>query len=190
MDSQEGITFWLHRWSGGDAAALARLTPLVYDELRRLAGACMAREGAQATLQPTALLHEAYLRLNRQPVAGVNDRRHFFAIAARQMRQVLVDFSRRRLAGKRGGGHLHVTLDARLAPPAASSSFLLDLDRALNRLAAEDERKVRAIELRHFAGLDMAEIAETLEVSTATVKRDLAFAEAWLRRELRGAGTA
>jgi RNA polymerase sigma-70 factor, ECF subfamily len=187
MTENKGITFWLRRWSEGDESALASLTPLVYDELHRLAESFMAREGSQTTLQPTALLHEAYLRLNRQPIAGINDRRHFFAIAARMMRQVLVDFSRRRRAGKRGGDLLHVTLDPALGRVQADSTFMLELDQALDRLAVHDERKVRAVEMRYFAGLDLAEIGEVLAISPATVKRDLAFAQAWLRRELSSA---
>ena len=178
------ITQLLTAWHGGDESAGERLMPLVYAELHSIAGRYARNEHAAATLQPTALVNEAYLRLVDSDVPW-ESRRHFLAIAARTMRRVLVDHARARQRDKRGGGALNVTLGD---PPSGENSDPIDViavDTALERLAAMDERKARAVELHYFAGLDYDEIARTLEVSPATVHRDLRFAKSWLYDQLR-----
>ena len=177
------ITKLLIDWKGGNAEAFNELAPMVYQELRKLAASCLRSDRPDHTLQPTALIHEAYLRLIDQSMPGWQNRSHFFGVAARLMRQVLVDFARSRQSQKRGGGN-KVTLNEAVAYSEANSSRLLEINEALDRLAAFDERKCKVIELRYFGGLDREEIAEALGVSLATVKRDLALAEAWLRREM------
>ena len=177
------ITKLLIDWKGGNAEALNELAPMVYQELRKLAASCLRSDRPDHTLQPTALIHEAYLRLIDQSMPGWQNRSHFFGVAARLMRQVLVDFARSRQSQKRGGGN-KVTLNEAVAYSEENSSRLLEINEALDRLAAFDERKCKVIELRYFGGLDREEIAEALGVSLATVKRDLAIAEAWLRREM------
>lgn len=186
------VTGLLQAWGAGDDSALDALFPIVYGELRQRAGKVLGRERAGHTLQPTALVHEAYLRLVDQKRVRWEGRAQFFAIAARVMRRVLVDHARSRLAGKRGGGARHVTLiDARLDLDAASAAGdagdavdLLALDDALERLAAFDPRKARLVELRYFAGLSIPEAAEAIGVSQATVIRDWNVARRWLHREL------
>jgi RNA polymerase sigma factor (TIGR02999 family) len=181
------VTQLLRQWSGGNAAALEKLLPLVYDELRRRAGAYLRQERPGHTLQPTALVHEAYLKLVGGSSIDWKDRAHFFGVAARAMRQVLVDHARARQTAKRGEGHVRVELDAAGAVAAPARSLdLLDLDRALSRLAAMDERQSRLVELRLFAGLTIEEAAEVLQVSHATVSREWKHAEAWLQREMAG----
>ncbi len=181
------VTKLLRAWSAGDAAALEKLLPLVYDELRRRAGAYLRNERPGHTLQPTALVHEAYLKLVGGDAIDWKDRAHFFGVAARAMRQVLVDHARARNTAKRGEGQVRVELDAAGTVAASSRSLdLLDLDRALSRLAALDERQSRLVELRLFAGLTIEESAEVLQVSHATVSRDWKHAEAWLQREMTG----
>ena len=178
------ITSLLRLWSDGDRGALDVLTPLVYRELHKIASRHLRREHEQPTLQPTALINEAYLRMVDQSV-HCNSRAHFFGIAARLMRQILVDCARRRNAAQRGGGAVHVPLDAgQLTSPPNNPTWILELDRALNRLDALDPRKARAVELRHFAGMTLEETASALSVSLATVKRDLLMAETWLKTEL------
>ena len=181
------VTQLLRQWSAGDAAALEKLLPLVYDELRRRAGAYLRQERPGHTLQPTALVHEAYLKLVGGGSVDWKDRAHFFGVAARAMRQVLVDHARARQTAKRGEGQVRVELDAAgaVATPARNLD-LLDLDRALSRLAALDERQSRLVELRLFAGLTIEESAEVLRVSHATVSREWKHAEAWLQREMTG----
>ena len=190
---QHVVTGLLHAWAAGDESALDSLFPIVYGELRERAGRVLRREGAGHTLQPTALVHEAYLRLVGQRGAHWEGRTQFFAVAARVMRRVLVDHARARLAGKRGAGVRHLTLiDARLDVDVASARSrgdgdaidLLALDDALERLAAFDPRKARLVELRYFAGLSIPEAAEALGVSPATVIRDWNVARRWLHREL------
>jgi RNA polymerase sigma factor (TIGR02999 family) len=175
----------LRAWAHGDEAAGDRLFPILYSELRRRAGRFMRRERRYHTLQPSGLVHEAYLRLAAAPDLDWNDRAHFFAIAARVMRQVLVDHARRRGAAKRDG--LRVTLgdaDAAVDPPD-----VLDLENALKELAALDARQARVVELRFFGGLDVEEAAEVMGVSPRTVKREWQTARAWLQhRLLRGGG--
>lgn len=178
------ITHLLRDWSGGDAAALERLLPLVYEELRKLARSQLRRERADHTLQPTALVHEAYLRLaGQRETAGAN-RSQFFSLAARMMRRVLVDHARARQAAKRGGPAARIALEGLDIEIPEVPVDLLDLDRALDRLALAFERPARIVELRFFAGLEVEEIAGLLAISERTVKRDWSFARAWLLREL------
>jgi RNA polymerase sigma factor (TIGR02999 family) len=196
-DSVEGqsVTGLLRAWGAGDARASDSLVRLVYAELRRQARLALRREGAGHTLQPTALVHEAWLRLGDQHDAQWESRTQFFAIAAQTMRRVLLDHARMRQAAKRGGGAVQVTLGGadRVRPGArpdeASSLDAVDviaLDDALARLAVIDPQKARLVDLRYFAGLSIPEAAAVLGVSTATVGREWAVARMWLRRELEG----
>lgn len=183
------VTELLHAWSSGDPEALKKLLPLVYAELRRRASAQMRRERGGHTLQPTALVHEAFLKLVSQKGLTWQDRAHFFAVAARAMREVLVDHARKRDAEKRGGTQTRVSIeDVTLSTPPRSFD-LLALDLALNRLATLDERQARLVELRLFTGLTIEEAAEALGCSHATVSRDWKHAEAWLHHQM-GAGAA
>ena len=178
-----GITRLLLAWRHGDEQALQALVPLVYDELRRIARRHLGRERPGHTLQPTALVNEAYVRLVDARDLSLKDRTHFFAIASRLMRQVLVDAARARHAEKRGGGVAPVELDAdRFA--VERSLDLLRLDDALEALAAADARKARVVELKVFGGLSVADIASALAISPDTVTRDWQFATSWLKREL------
>ena len=166
---------------------VAELMPLVYDELRRLAAGYLRRERPGQTLQATALVNEAFVRLSREKGKPFQNRTHFVAIAALSMRQILVQRARARNAEKRGGGADRITLDesiAGAAPPQDESVDVLALDDALTRLAALDPQQARIVELRYFGGLTIEETAETLEISPATVKRQWNLARAWLRREL------
>jgi RNA polymerase sigma factor (TIGR02999 family) len=181
------VTVLLREWRAGDRGALDRLVPLIYDELHRLAGTFMRGERPGHTFSPTDLVSEAYVRLGSARPEEWNDRVHFFALAARAMRQALVDHARRRTAGKRGAGERPVTLEEGLVA-ADRPEELLRLDEALDALAAEDERKARVVELHYFGGLTQGEIAEALEVHVNTVGRDLRFAQAWLQRHLLAAG--
>lgn len=176
------VTRLLHAIAGGDAAASERLVPLVYEELRSVAAAHLRSEDVGHTLQPTALVHEAYLRLVGQQTAMVG-RAHFFALAAQAMRRVLVDHARRRNAQRRGGGR-RVTLQDDHAVTDEEPIDLLALDAGLEKLARDHERPARTVELRYFGGLSMSQIADVLGVSKVTVKRDWSFARAWLYREL------
>jgi RNA polymerase sigma factor (TIGR02999 family) len=183
------VTALLEAWSGGDRAALDALLPVVYDELRRQAQRALRREDAGHTLQPTALVHEAYLRLADRAPPRWEGRAHFLGIAARCMRQVLVDAARARKADKRGGDAQAVTLGALEVAPATAREGevdLLALDDALARLAEFDPAKARLVELRYFAGLTLDETAQALGVSPATVSREWSVARRWLRRELAG----
>lgn len=178
------VTQLLQRWRAGDESALDALLPLLYDELRRLADGYLRAEHAGHTLQATALVHEAYLRLAGVDVAW-EDRVHFLALAARAMRRVLVDHARAGRRVKRGGDAARVTFDEALLVSAQPSADMVELDDALDRLAALDERKAKVIELHFFGGLTYAEAAAALGISPATVDRDLRAAKAWLYRELR-----
>jgi RNA polymerase sigma factor (TIGR02999 family) len=189
------VTDLLRAWGAGDARASEAVVPLVYGELRRQAGLALRREEGGHTLQTTALVNEAWLRLDAQHDARWESRTQFFAVAAQIMRRILVDHARRRHALKRGAAPVHVTLGAvdREGPAqgvsaAAQSSLdpidLLALDDALARLAAFDPRKARLVELRYFAGLNMSEAGEALGVSLATIGREWEVARMWLRREL------
>ena len=178
------ITGILFRWSQGDEHALDSLTPLVYRDLRRLAAHLLRDERSGHTLQPTALVNEAYLKLAGQAKVQWQNRTHFFAVAARAMRQILVDHARGHLRAKRGAGVTVLPLEEGLLFEPERSADLLALDEALNRLAALDARKTRVVELRFFGGLDNEEIAKVLEISPNTVMRDWNMAKAWLRREI------
>lgn len=182
------VTQLLKDWSAGDASALDRLMPLVYDELRRLARGYLRHEQNQPSLQPTALVHEAYLRLADQPEVSWENRAQFFGLAARLMRNILVDHARARQADKRGGGELLVSLSAvdRMGRPEQEPDLkLLALDDALNRLAEFNSQHSRIVELRFFGGLTIPETAEVLGLSHATVERNWSFARAWLHNELK-----
>jgi RNA polymerase sigma-70 factor (ECF subfamily) len=176
------ITRLLQEWVKGQPQALNDLTPLVYRELRQLAASYLRKERQGHTLQPTALVHEAYLRLVDQNNPSWQNRSHFYGVAARLMRQILVDHARRKQAGKRGG--LKVSLDEVVSFQQERSRDLVALDTGLNALEKIDPRKCKAVELRYFGGLSMDEIAQTLDVSTITVRRDLRMAEAWLYQEM------
>ena len=184
------VTGLLLRWREGDEKARERLMALVYDDLRRKAAAYLRRERGGHTLQPTALVHEAYLRLLAQDRVAWQNRAHFLAIAASMMRRVLVDHGRRQKAKKRGGPAARVTLEDGLAPSMPRELDLLALDEALDALAALDEQKARIVELRAFGGLEVEEAAAVLGISPATVKRHWAFALAWLQQRLRGGSPA
>jgi RNA polymerase sigma-70 factor, ECF subfamily len=173
--------------AGGDRTALERLIPVVYDELRRIAARYIRRERRDHTLQPTALVHEAYACLVGQENLAWKDRTHFIGIAAMQMRQLLVQHARSHGRLKRGGGGVKVELEEVASPAAAALEVdVIMLDAALDRLAAVDEQVARVVELRYFGGLSIEEAAEVLGVSEATVKRDWRMAKAWLRNELSG----
>jgi RNA polymerase sigma-70 factor (ECF subfamily) len=190
MDAEAGLTGLLLAWRQGDQHALDELMPLVYGEMRRLAQRHLRRERANHSLQPTALANEAYLRLVDVRKVDWRDRAHFFAMASRLMRRVLVDAARARLAGKRGGVATRVTFDEALAPPQQNGIDVIALDDALQTLSGVDARKARIVELRFFGGLTVQETAATLDVSTDTVTRDWNFAKSWLKRELTGRGAA
>lgn len=183
MPESTHVTRLLLDWRGGNQDALDNLLPLVYDELRGLARRHMAAEADGHTLQPTALVHEAYVRLVDADIAW-QDRAHFFAAASRVMRRLLVDHARSRGRKKRGGGRAQVTLHAAdiVTPPLDLD--ILALDEAIEALTAEDPRKGRAVELRYFGGLNLEEIAEVTDVSVATVHRDIRMATAWLMARL------
>lgn len=181
----EDITRLLLAWGAGDKAALDALMPIVYDELRRLARRYMRRQNADHTLQTTALVNEAYLRLIDSSRVRWQDRTHFFAISAQLMRRVLVDFARAKNSLKRGGERVQITLDERIEIPLVErETDLVALDDALQRLAEFSPRQCRVVELRYFGGLSEEEIAATLEISARTVRRDWSLARAWLFREL------
>jgi RNA polymerase sigma factor (TIGR02999 family) len=185
-DSAEDVTLLLLDWKKGNEAALEQLIPLVYKELHRLASAHLRRERPGHTLQPTALIHEAYMRLIRQDMPDWQSRTHFFSISATLMRQILVDHARKQLSAKRGGKNQRVTLDEGHAITHDSAESVLQLDEALKALATFDERKARILELRYMAGFTAEEIADAMDISSKTVSRDLKIAEAWLRKELSG----
>ena len=182
-DSQN-ITALLSEWRAGEPGAANRLMELVYGELHRLAERQMHRERADHTLQATALVHEAYLRLCGSEQIDWQNRAHFFAVAAQQLRRVLVDHARRAQSEKRGGGQIKLSLDEADGPVVNSSERILGVDQALARLEALDERAAKVIELRFFGGLSEKEAAETLGISLATLKRDWDFARTWLASQL------
>ena len=182
--SSGDITRFLQLWSDGDETALEKLTPLVYRELYRLAAGYMRGEQPEHTLQATALVNEAYLRLIDWKNVQWKNRGHFLGVAAQVMRRVLVDYARSRRSDKRGGGARPVSLDE--APTLAQDrvGLLVDVDEALNRLAAIDPKRAKVVELRYFGGLSVEETAEVLKISPITVIRNWNFAKAWLLREL------
>jgi RNA polymerase sigma factor (TIGR02999 family) len=173
-------------WSGGDTAALAKLTPLIYDELHRLANRFLRHERGGHTLQATALVNEAYLRLIDQRSPHWQNRAHFFAIAARLMRRILIDYARARQYAKRGGGAPHVALDEAMVLSDERAADLVALDEALTSLASIDPQQSRVVELRFFGGLTIEETAEVLKLSHDMVKREWSTAKAWLSREMSG----
>lgn len=183
LSPQTPVTELLHAWRGGDSGALSQLTRLVYAQLRDMAGKRLYRANAAVTLSPTALVHEAFVRLCAD-ATDWRDRAHFFALAALHMRNVLVDHARAQQAHKRGGGAVRVTLTGERAGAADTGTELLALHEAMQRLEGEDARTGRIIELTYFGGLDRNEIAHVLDVSVPTVDRGLRFGRAWLRREL------
>jgi RNA polymerase sigma-70 factor (ECF subfamily) len=185
--SQQRVTGLLERWGHGDDAALAELTPLVYEELRRLAHRHMGGERPDHTLQTTALVNEAYLRLADQSNPNWQNRAHFFAVAARAMRQILVSYARSNRAQKRGGGAFKIELDEAAILSPEQSQEIVDLHEALERLETLDSRKAQVVELKFFGGLNYEEIAEVLKIARMTVRRDWEFAKLWLYTELHSA---
>ena len=187
MGESPSVSQLLIAWGRGEAAALEQLTPRVYGELHKVARAYLRRGRPSQTLQPTALINEAFLRLldQSQPVQW-ESRAHFYGIAARVMRLILVDHARARHAAKRGGAVVAVTLDDCMAVCSGRAPDVLEIDQALDRLAAVDERKAKVIEMRYFGGMDREEVAAALGLTLSTVKRDLRLGEAWLRRFLAG----
>ena len=185
MEESPSVSRLLIAWGRGEPAALEQLTPRVYRELHKLARAYLRRGRPNQSLQPTALINEAYLRLldQSEPVQWEN-RAHFFGIAARLMRMILVDHARTHQAAKRGGAAAAVTLSECMAVSPARAADVLEIDEALDRLAAVDQRKAKVIELRYFGGMDREEVAAALGLTVPTVKRDLRLGEAWLRRFL------
>src|SRR5437773_4292994 len=182
--SPHRVTQLLAEWSHRDNAALAELAPLVYEELRRLAHHFMEGQRPEHTLQTTALVNEAYMRLADQTKPSWQNRAHFFAVAARAMRQILVNYARSSRAQKRGGGALKVELDEVAIISPEESKEIVDLHEALERLAALDSRKAQVVELKYFGGLNYDEMAEVLKISPVTVRRDWEFAKLWLYTEL------
>ena len=184
QEEKKEVTRLLHEWQSGDSEALDELMPIVYKELRKLAHYHLSGERDQETLSTTALVHEAYLSLVGDLKTPLNSRTHFFAIASRVMRRVLIWHARRRRAKKRGGGQQHVLLDDAISFTQSQLEELLSLDSALSRLEKMDERLCRVVEYRYFGGLSVQETADLLQVSSATVKRDWFTARTWLKKEL------
>ena len=187
--SPHEVTQLLAEWSHGDNAALAELTPLVYEELRRLAHHYMEGQRPDHTLQTTALVSEAYLRLADQTNPNWQSRAHFFAVAARAMPQILVTYARSNRAQKRGGGAARIELDESAILSPEQSKEIVDLHEALKRLGTLDSRKAEVVELKFFGGLNYDEIAEVMKMSAITVRRDWVFAKAWLYNELHSVDT-
>ena len=183
MDEPEDITELLHRFQAGDEDAQSQLIDAVYGELRVIAARYMRREKENHTLQTTALVNEAYLKLVNLKTANWQDRAHFYAVASRVMRRILVDHARKHISGKRGGGIDILPLNEAIVFTPGRSSQIVRLDDALTRLASTDERASKVIELRFFGGLSVEECAEVLGISPRTVKREWMFARAWLRAE-------
>jgi len=182
--SSQPVTELLARWSRGDVAARDALVPLVYDELRRIARRCLSGQRSDHTLQPTALVHEAYLRLARSDSLGWQNRVHFYAMAAQMMRQILVDHARKHAAAKRGGNAITVVLDESSVVSAQTNLDLLALDDAMKRLATLDPRQSQIVELRFFGGLSIEETAHAVNISPATTKREWATARLWLHQAM------
>ena len=182
---EQQVTRLLREWGSGNKDALDQLMPLVYDQLRVLAARCLSSERPEHTLRATALVNEAYLRLVNAELA-FNDRVHFYAVAARLLRHILVDHAKSLNRAKRGGGAQKLSLDEALVVGQAAPAGILDLDEALQRLAAQDSRKAEVVELLFFGGLTYDEAAVMLNISPATVHRELRMAKAWLHRELTG----
>ncbi|MBZ5663827.1 MAG: sigma-70 family RNA polymerase sigma factor [Acidobacteriia bacterium] len=189
-ETSSPVTELLVRWRGGDREALEQLMPLVYEELRRLAHYYLSRERSDHTLQSTALVHEAYLRLAGPNPPQWQNRAHFFGIAAHVMRQILVEYARGRGAAKRGGDAITLTLDDAVALPQQMDVDVVALDKALSELSELDAQQGRIVELRFFAGLTIEDTSEVLGISPATVKRDWITARAWLFRAMTGEAPA
>ncbi len=183
--SQQRVSELLVQWSRGDNAALAELTPLVYEELRQVAHHYLSGQRRDHTLQTTALVNEAYLRLADQTNPRWQNRAHFFAVAARAMRQILVSYARTQQAQRRGGGAHKVDLEEAVLVSPEQSKEIVDLHEALEQLSALDSRKAQIVELKYFGGLNYDEIAEVLKISRTTVRRDWEFAKVWLYTALR-----
>lgn len=186
----DDVTRLLNEWSGGDRAALDALIPLVHQELRRVAARHLRRERSDHTLQATALVNEAYLRLADQRNTHWQNRLQFYAVASRLMRRILIDHARRRQAARRGSAPHRIELEDADLPGRGPDFDLLALDEALDALALQDERQARMVEMRYFGGLSVEETAEALQVSASTVKSDWRLARAWLRRFLAGRRTS
>jgi len=187
-DQPHEVTVLLEKWSLGDRDALDELMPLIYSELRRLAGSHFRRERADHTLQSTAVVHEAFMRLAGQREVRWQNRAHFYGIAAQMIRRILLDYARAHRAGKRGSGAVKLQLDEAIAVPERNNVEIVALNDALDRLSAMDERQARIVELRYFSGLSIEETAEVMQLSPATIKREWNTARTWLLREMsRGA---
>jgi len=189
-EGPQEVTHLLIDWSNGDQNAFEKLVPLVYGELRRLAARHLARERSNHTLQSTAVVHEAYLRLIDQKRVQWKNRAQFFGVASQMIRRILVDHARSHQAAKRGSGAIKLSLDEAIAVPGGKDLDLVALDDALKSLAEMDEQQARIVELRFFGGLSIEETAEVVGISPATVKRDWALSKAWLYRELTRGGFA
>lgn len=185
VPSPQEVTQLLASWSHGDDAALEELTPLVYEELHRLAHSYMSGARPDHTLQATALVNEAYLRLADQSSPNFQNRAHFFAVSARAMRQILTDYARAYLRQKRGSGPRKVELDEAMTLSQEGTKEIVEVNEALQSLGQFDARKAEVVELKYFGGLTYEEIAEVLKISVGTVRRDWEFAKAWLLKELR-----
>jgi RNA polymerase sigma factor (TIGR02999 family) len=183
-DTSHQITLLLLNWSKGDEYALEQLMPLVYEELRRMARNYMRRQPSGHTFQTTELIHEAYLKIASGEEKQWQNRSHFFGVAAKAMRHILVDYARSKGRNKRGGWQDRITFVEDVAVSSGRSEKIVALDDALNQLAVLDERKVRVVEMKFFGGLTVEEIAGVLKISPETVKRDWSFAQTWLLREL------
>ncbi|MBK7707377.1 MAG: sigma-70 family RNA polymerase sigma factor [Acidobacteria bacterium] len=184
-NAPQEITRILQDWNDGNAAAAERLMPFVYDELKRQARICMSRERSDHTLQPTALVHEAFMRLAETSGIDWQNRRHFFAIAARLMRRILVDHARYHATEKRGLGTVHFSIDSLDVPVEERADTILALNETLDRLAKFDPQQAQVVEMRFFGGLNNGEISESLGISERTVAREWRSAQLWLLRELR-----
>ena len=182
--ANEHVTELLHSFGSGDQEALKQLIPLVYAELHKLAEAYLRRERPEHTLQPTALVHEAYMRLASQAQPDYRSRTHFYGVAAQVMRQILVDHARSRKAAKRGGGQPHLSLDSALTYAADRANAMVALDDALRALAQEDPRRAQLVETRYFGGLTVEECADLFGMQAQQVYRELRIAQAWLHREM------
>jgi len=182
---QSNVTQLLVDWQRGDKMALDQLMPLVYRELRKVAASYLRSERRDHTLQPTALIHESYLRMVDQQMPQWQSRAHFFGVASKLMRQILVDYARVRKATKRGGEQITISIDdAQLSAFSTTSERILNLDAAITKLASLDERKSQVVEMRVFGGMKLADIALALNVSEPTIKRDIRMVRAWLRLEI------
>jgi RNA polymerase sigma factor (TIGR02999 family) len=190
MSEKESITLLLHGLASGDKASLDRLTPLLYDELRRIAEGQFRHERSDHTLQPTALVHELYTRMLGQEQPDYHDRAHFLRVAAQVMRRILIDHARIRDASKRGGGQQEIPLDEFRDAPENRSAILVALDDSLTALEQIDPRKAQLIEMRYFGGLTAEESGAVLGLDVPQVRRELRVAQAWLRRELDGRAVA